>query len=209
MKGQNFTVLASCLIPLPFWSSLSVCLAWSNLRWFRCTFSCLRRGSLARKGGHVQTHEAFHYCPLDGLRNSRYRRAGPFHVHLVGKKLRLPSNHELQGLSPCQPSPRLCGLRFSHLHRQPRRLVQARQRYVHTSTGLGEHAQGTSQDSEYAASYGSAKDGSARRRVSGQWCWPRPRARKGSEPRSEPVPLDSMALRYARISCPLLCIRVY
>jgi hypothetical protein len=47
------------------------------------------------ESGHVQTHEAFHHCPLDGLRTSRYRRAGSFHVHLVGEKLRLPSDHEL------------------------------------------------------------------------------------------------------------------
>ncbi len=47
------------------------------------------------ESGHVQTHEAFHHCPLNGLRTSRYRRAGSFHVHLVGEKLRLPSDHEL------------------------------------------------------------------------------------------------------------------
>jgi hypothetical protein len=38
---------------------------------------------------------AFRCCPLDGLRTSRYRRAGPFHVHRVGEKLRLSSDHEL------------------------------------------------------------------------------------------------------------------
>lgn len=47
------------------------------------------------ESGHVQTHETFHHCPLDGLRTSRYRRAGSFHVHLVGEKLRLSSDHEL------------------------------------------------------------------------------------------------------------------
>jgi hypothetical protein len=45
-----------------------------------------------------------HPTPIPGLppvsreriaRTSRYRRAGSFHVHLVGEKLRLPSDHEL------------------------------------------------------------------------------------------------------------------
>ncbi len=44
---------------------------------------------------HVQTHETFHRCPLDGLRTSRYRRAGSFHVHLMGEQSRLSSDHEL------------------------------------------------------------------------------------------------------------------
>ena len=64
------------------------------------------------ESGHVQTHEAFHRCPLDGLRTSRYRRAGPFHVHLVGEKLRLLSDHELSRFMSLSAIPSLGGASF-------------------------------------------------------------------------------------------------
>src|SRR5450631_1016759 len=62
---------------------------------------------------------------------------------------------------------------------------------VHTVAGRGERAKGTAQDFGYAASYGSARDESARQRASDQSYSMRSQARKGCERRSEPAPLDS------------------
>jgi hypothetical protein len=60
----------------------------------------------------VQTTRIFRHCPLDGLRTSRYRRAGLFHVHLVGKEFHLPSDHELSRFLSLPAIPSLTGARF-------------------------------------------------------------------------------------------------
>jgi hypothetical protein len=50
--------------------------------------------------------------PLHGLRTSRYRGVGPFHVHRVGKELRLPSDYELSRFMPLPAIPSLGGASF-------------------------------------------------------------------------------------------------
>jgi hypothetical protein len=95
VKGENFTVPAPCLIPLPFWFKPISLFGLVEFTMVQMHLQLPLPWEPGSESDHVQTHETFHRCPLDGLRTSRYRRAGPFHVHLVGEKLRLPSDHEL------------------------------------------------------------------------------------------------------------------
>jgi hypothetical protein len=95
VKGQNFTVLAPYLILLPFWFKPISLFGLVEFTMVQMHLQLPSPWEPDSESGHVQTHETFHHCPLGGLRTSRYRRAGSFHVHRVGKKLRLPSDHEL------------------------------------------------------------------------------------------------------------------
>ena len=67
MKGENFTVPAPCLIPLPFWFKPISLFGLVEFTMVQMHLQLPLPWEPGSESDHVQTHETFHRCPLDGL----------------------------------------------------------------------------------------------------------------------------------------------
>jgi hypothetical protein len=67
VKGQNFTVLAPYLILLPFWFKPLSLFGLVEFTMVQMHLQLPSPWEPDSESGHVQTHETFHHCPLDGL----------------------------------------------------------------------------------------------------------------------------------------------